>query len=148
MNQVLEQFKNKLAESWNATDKKLHAECRAFYEEHKNEKFESKYYNFKIDAQSYFIEKHCSTKHEREVCLSLYGVEEKNMKDAEKFVENLEQKITAITGEIKEIINYDSEQGTGWKINGEKANAIVLQIYAGGYNIVRLHIRNLIKKVK
>ena len=148
MNATLEQFKNKLAESWNATDKALLKAFNEWKAEHKDERFDIGY-GYTVSPHQYYIHKNGLTKDEADVILyGIYGREEKNEKAAEKFVKNLESRIVSTTGEIKEITDYMTENGSGWKVYGEKANAVVLQIMAGGYNIVRLHVRNLIKTVK
>ena len=148
MNAILEQFKQTLIESWNATDKALLNDFREWEKQHKNEKFDIGV-GYDIGCQYYYIHKHGLTKEEAQIILyGWYGVEERNEKAAEKFVKHLEERITAITGEIKEISEYFSENGNGWKVHGEKGNAIALKIVAGGYNIVRLHVRFLIKAVK
>ncbi len=148
MNQVLEQFKNKLAESWNTTDKALLNEFLEWKKGHKDERFDIGY-GYKVSPEQYYIHQFGLSNHEREIILyGWYGVEEKNMKAAEKFVKNLEEKITAVTGEIKEITEYFTKNGKGWQVIGATGKANVIQIAAGGYNVQRLHIRNLIKQVK
>lgn len=148
MNEILEQFKLTLYESWNKTDKALWDDFNNWHQAHMTERFDIGY-GYDVSPHQYYIFHRQLTKEQSEIILyGLYGVYERNMKAAEKFVKHLEERITAITGEIKEISEYFSENGKGWKVHGEKANAIVLQIYAGGYNIVRLHVRFLIKAVK
>ena len=76
-------------------------------------------------------------------------VVEKITKEAQRFCENLEDRVKSITGEIS---GWElSETGNSlysYLVVGEAGKAKVTQIYAGGYNIVRLHIRNLVKKIK
>ena len=148
MNQVLEKFKQTLIEAWNNADKELHDAYVKFCEEHKSEKFNCG--GMMVSASYYFHAKYAHNRHESDAIY--YGANtsnrEENEKTAEKFVKNLEERIIKVTGEIQEIKDYFTENGNGYKIHGEKGNAIALKIVAGGYNIVRLHIRNLIKKVK
>ena len=134
MNAILEQFKQKLIDSWNATDKALHDDFKNWYKEHKDEKFDIGY-SYNVSPHQYYIHKNGLTREQGEIIWhGWYGVEERNEKAAEKFVKNLEARISNVTGEIKEINNYVTENGKGWKVHGEKANAVVLQIMAGGYN--------------
>lgn len=76
-------------------------------------------------------------------------VVEKNEKEAVRFCEDLEARVVDITGEIIEWELSETENSMyGYLVVGEKGKAKVLQIHAGGYNIVRLHVRNLVKRVK
>ena len=148
MNAVLEELKNKLIESWNKSDEELHEAYVKFCEEHKDEKFD--YARETMSASRYFVVRHATNQHEEYAIY--YGltkfVREENEKQAEKFVKRLQERIEGVVGEIKEITPYSTENGNGWNVTGDKAKAIVLSIMAGGYNIQRLHIRNIIKKVK
>lgn len=148
MNAVLEELKNKLVESWNKSDAELHEAYVKFCEEHKDKKFD--YCGVMMSASKYFITRHAANQHEEYAVY--YGLtktaREENEKQAEKFVKRLQKRIEGVVGEIKEITPYSTENGNGWNVTGDKARAIVLSIMAGGYNIQRLHIRNIIKKVK
>ncbi len=148
MNEVLEQFKNELLESWNKYDAELHDAYLKFCSEHKNERFSCG--GMMVSASFYFHARHASNRHESDAIY--YGANkanrEENERAAERFVKNLEARIINVTGEIRKINDYMTENGNGWKVQGDKANAIVLKIMAGGYNIQRLHVRNIIKIVE
>ena len=148
MNQVLEQFKQMLIDRWNECDAQIHEQYVKFNETHKGERFD--WGSYKVSASTYFAFSHSFSKHETEAMY--YGlsktVREENEKAAQRYVENLERRIQGITGEIKVISYYTTDRGTGWMVTGEQGRAEVLAIEAGGYNIQRLHIRNLVKRVK
>ena len=89
------------------------------------------------------------TTYKRAIGRALTDVVEKNTKEAIKFCESLEAKVVGITGEIIEWrLDSTDKSLYSYLVVGEMGKAKVTQIYAGGYNIVRLHIRNLVKKIK
>lgn len=148
MNEVLEQFKQMLITKWNENDTEIHNQYLKFHEEHRNERFD--WGSRRVSDSEYFSLSHDLSRHE--VQAMYYGldnqVRKENEKAAQRFVENLEKRIEKITGEIQSISYYTTDRGTGWMVRGENGNAEVLTIEAGGYNIQRLHVRNLVKKVK
>jgi len=149
MNEILEQFKQTLIQSWNTTDKARLDDYKKYCEEHKGEKFDDRWSKYKVDAGTHYERTHDLTKHE--IFMIAYGfawAKEENEKAAERFVKTLEERIKGVVGEIQSITTYSTENGGGWQVIGTTGKANVIQIYAGGYNIQRLHIRNLIKKVK
>ena len=89
------------------------------------------------------------TTYKRAIGRALTDVVGKNTKEAIKFCESLEAKVVDITGEIIEWrLDSTDKSLYSYLVVGETGKAKVTQIYAGGYNIVRLHIRNLVKKIK
>ena len=88
------------------------------------------------------------TTYNRAIGMSWNDVVEKNTKEAIKFCESLEEKVVDITGEIIEWSLASTDNSLySYLVVGEMGKAKVTQIHAGGYNIVRLHVRNLVKKV-
>lgn len=73
-----------------------------------------------------------------------------NMEDAKAQIINLYQRVRSITGEVTDWMGITLDIGThGWPILsgfvvGKEGRAKVESIYAGGYNIQRLHIRVLV----
>lgn len=143
MNEALEKMAAMLEERWNATDAELHKQYHEFIEAHRNERFDVM--GRKVDAYTYFTQGF--TNSERDVIT--YGLnyaKERNAKMAKAFVENLEARVKKITGDITGWCVSETEQSRySYIVTGVNGKAKVSQIYAGGYNIVRLHIRNIIK---
>lgn len=145
MNETLKKMAAELETSWNETDAKL-------YEEY--DRLLNNDYTVEVGGGRRI---HASTKflagltaHEAAACR--YGArwyEFENHKAAVKFVLALEAKVVAITGEITECEKGpQSEQSLyTYNVKGVKGAAQVRQIHAGGYNIVRLHIRNIIRSI-
>lgn len=80
-------------------------------------------------------------------------IHENNVKASKEVILDLINRVSFITGEIKDYsqlrLNRDNN---GWlilngNVIGNKGTAKVESIYAGGYNIQRLHIRVLVNKV-
>ncbi len=144
MNETLTKMAAQLEESWNKTDTALKAEYEKYCDENEGKKFDIGY-GYLVSASAKFL--HSRNRHERDVCI--YGrswYEEENKKAATKFVENLEARVASITGTITDwTISETSQSLSSYLVKGEKGTAKVSQIYAGGYNIVRLHIRNIVK---
>lgn len=147
MKEALEKMQAMLEASWNATDGALAAAYEDFCEEHKGERFDIGC-GYRVTAPTKFT--HTLSVHERSACR--YGrewYEKQNAKNAKKFVESLEARVTAITGPITDwAVSETRNSLSSYLVRGEKGTAKVSQIFAGGYNIVRLHIRNLIRKIK
>lgn len=76
-----------------------------------------------------------------------------NMQDAKVLILNLIHRVKDITGEITDWSGITATVGTWGMIVlngvviGKEGRAIVESIYAGGYNIQRLHVRVLVKEV-
>lgn len=144
MNEVLKKMAESLEASWNATDAAIHAAFNQFTESHKDERFDIGW-GYKVTADTKFTA--ALTEHERNACH--YGARwysDENKKAAFAFVSNLEKRVAAITGEVAEWAKSSTEQSlSSYIVKGAKGTAKVSQIYAGGYNIVRLHIRNIVK---
>ena len=146
MNETLKAMTAILEYSWNCTDGEIRKGYLEFCEAHKGERFDIGW-GYKVTASEKYT--HSLSEHERNACY--YGERwfaEQNEKAALKFVENLEARVKAITGEITDWSVSSTEQSlSSYLVRGEKGAAKVSQIYAGGYNIVRLHIRNIVKKI-
>ena len=144
MNEVLRKMAESLEASWNDTDAAIHAAFNEFTESHKDERFDIGW-GYKVTADTKFTA--ALTEHERNACH--YGAiwyRDENKKAAKKFVENLEARVKAITGEITDwSVSGTDNSLYSYIVKGENGTAKVSQIYAGGYNIVRLHIRNIVK---
>lgn len=146
MNEALERMAQMLEERWNATDTELINQYRQFCAEHKDERFDIGW-GRKVTAHDKFT--HTLPKCDQIVITNgITWAMKQNKKQAMAFVENLENKIKAITGEITDWQESTTEQSTySYIVKGTTGSAKVTQVYAGGYNIVRLHIRNLIKAI-
>lgn len=78
-------------------------------------------------------------------------IHNRNVKDARTFVLDLLNRTKAITGEIESWAYVHLTVGTnGYPVlngivEGKEGRAMVESIYAGGYNIQRLHVRVLVK---
>lgn len=87
----------------------------------------------------------------------IYKTEEQihdtNMEDAKRLILNLYNRIKDITGEVTDWNGIQATIGTwgGTVLNGfvigKQGRALVESIYAGGYNIQRLHVRVLVKEI-
>lgn len=75
------------------------------------------------------------------------------MRDATTLCENLVQRTKKIVGTITDYKNLHLEEGShglgvlNGYVAGTDANAYVESVYCGGYNIQRLHVRVLVKKM-
>lgn len=76
---------------------------------------------------------------------SIEWCKERAVKDAANHRKSIEQKVQKMIGDVVEILeDYD-----GWYLNGSNGKRCHMWfIYAGGYNIQRLHTRCLVKEVK
>ena len=79
-------------------------------------------------------------------------IHESNMKDAKSLILNLYNRIKDITGEVTDWSGIKATVGT-WGMTvlnglviGKQGRAEVESIFAGGYNIQRLHVRVLVKE--
>lgn len=131
MNNTLESLKERLENSWNETDQKL---------------FDG--YKAAEDCRAY-LRANCKTRHDYQVCYwGPYSFHEENAKHAKKFCEGLEAKVKDSVGEIVSWSIDGTEQSLwSYTVVGTLGKVKVSQIFAGGYNIVRLHIRNIIRKI-
>lgn len=77
-------------------------------------------------------------------------IHDSNMQDAKEFIINLYYRVKDITGEVTDWRGIELTAGTGGYpvlnglVIGKEGRAYVESIYAGGYNIQRLHIRVLV----
>lgn len=148
MPEVIIEFKNNLIEKWdrfdawkkqeirneyNSFDYRNSEERRTFYS-NMNNKWGRGWYEF-----MYFTQEQ---------------IHNQNVKDAENIVLNLINRTIELCGTITDAqdLSLDSDNQGYLIINGivrgEKGNARVESIGAGGYNIQRYHIRVLVKPVK
>ncbi len=147
MNEALQKLAATLEASWNATDEELVKQYEKFCEEHQGERF---YIGggYSVHAETKFLAG--LSQHEAKACHWGAGwYKPENTHAAERFVDNLQARVEAVVGEITDWSLTSTEQSLySYLVKGEKGKAKVTQIYAGGYNIVRLHIRNIIREVK
>lgn len=143
MNETLKKMVAELETSWNETDAKLYEEYDRLLD---NDYMVGVGGGRKIHASTKFLAG--LTVHEAAACrYRARWYESENYKAALKFVLALQAKVIAITGEITAWEKGpQSEQSLyTYNVKGVKGAAQVRQIHAGGYNIVRLHIRNIIR---
>ena len=135
--QTLDEMVTMLEESWNKTDEARLADYRE----------KCPVINGRADMHAFHEYIRPLTAHERNVCFyGAYWYKEENHKAAYKFVKNLEHRVMAITGPITDWSLSSTEQSlNSYIVKGANGTAKVSQIYVGGYNIIRLHIRNLVK---
>ena len=148
MNEALENFRQQLIDNWNRHDEELRNDFLKFEKDHEEQRFEL--FGRKVSVGGYYSFINHLNKHDTYVMY--YGAtptsKAENEKEATKYVMNLQERVEKITGEILDIQKKPTENGDGWYVRGLKGNAEVLNIFAGGYNIVKLHVRSLVKKVK
>ena len=148
MNEALEKFRQQLIDNWNHHDEALRNDFLKFEADHEGQTFT--YGSIHPSVSQYYAYINHLNKHDTYVMY--YGVtptsKAENEKEATKYVMNLKERVEKITGEILDIQKKLTENGDGWYVKGLKGNAEVLNIFAGGYNIVKLHVRSLVKKVK
>lgn len=146
MNKALEKMAEMLEARWNATDEELIKQYRDFLEAHKGERFDIGW-GRPVTAHDKFTH-NLTAAEQKAISNGRNWAIKENAKQAKEFVKNLETRVKAITGEITDWSESETEQSTySYIVTGEKGKAKVSQIYAGGYNIVRLHIRNIIKAI-
>ncbi len=146
MNETLESMAATLKASWNKTDAALRAAYEQFCAENEGKTFDIGW-GYPVGPSGKFT--HGLTRHEIDACRFGRGWwEEENSKAARKFVEGLEARVAAITGAITKWTASSTDNSLySYVVKGAKGTAKVSQIYAGGYNIVRLHIRNIVKAI-
>ena len=133
MHKALETLKKHLVEKWCEYDRNARDEFAKCKESDEFDRW------FRIYGKATY---------NRAIGRSWNDVVEKNTKEAIKFCESLEAKVVDITGEIIEWSLSSTDNSLySYLVVGEMGKAKVTQIHAGGYNIVRLHVRNLVKKV-
>ena len=146
MNEVLAKLTRQLEDSWNKTDALLVDAYDKYCQEHKGETFNLGW-RYKVSAETKFLAG--KSRHEQQACQ--YGRSwymEENHKMARRFAENLESRLVAVIGQVHSIEKDSTEQSIySYTAVGANGRAKISQIFAGGYNIVRLHIRNIIRKL-
>lgn len=85
--------------------------------------------------------------------LSDEKIRQNNERDGKNLILDLLKRVTKITGAVIDWSGLELTQGnTGAVLNGivigEEGKARVESIYAGGYNIQKLHVRTLVKPMK
>jgi len=134
MPEIFTQLKNELVENWDKYDKERRAWLKDEY--HKL-------------GYSEFVKKHNYSDYQ-----FMYTTDDQihasNERDAEALIINLYNRVKDITGEVTSWENIHATVGTwgGTVLNGyvtgKEGTAKVESIYAGGYNIQRLHVRVLV----
>ena len=146
MNETLKRMADMLEARWNSTDEELIKQYREFCEAHSGERFDIGW-GRKVTAHDKFTH-NLTAAEQKAISYGKSWAFSQNAKQAQAFVKNLETRVKAITGEITDWQESETEQSTySYIVIGEKGKAKVSQIYAGGYNIVRLHVRNIIKAI-
>lgn len=135
---TLKELENILVKNWNEYDKERKAFLEEEYKQLGFTDFIQQYYQIGYDIVYSNIE-------------SLY---KKNEQNARLIILDLYNRVKSITGNIIDWENIHLEYGNnniptlnGYVI-GENGRAEVHSIYAGGYNIQKLHIRTLVKEVQ
>ena len=126
-----------LIEQWDAYDKKKREECRGFYKAFGYKEFRKKY----------------SRAHYELMYKTDDDIHRINAKDARALVIDLYRRVRGITGEVTNWDGIEATQGT-WgftvlngTVQGKQGKCKVESIFAGGYNIQRLHIRVLTHEI-
>ena len=132
MPETLKTLQRELAEQWTASDIKRRESLKERYETDEN--FRNNYYKYE---QEHIFRK-----------LSDEEIRVQAEKSAEKWIFDLLVRIESITGEIT---SWDKIRLCGHALNGEvigqQGRVQVETIVAGGYNIQRVHLRALVKKI-
>lgn len=146
---ILIQFKDNLIEKWDAWDRWKREEIRTEYRNEPRWQDRQSYREF----QTAMREKWGRGWYDF-MSLSDDQIHKANVTAAQSIVENLVNRTSEICGTITdcESLSLDSDNQGYLIINGiirgEKGNARVSSIGAGGYNIQRYHIRVLVKPIK
>lgn len=96
-----------------------------------------------------FIKKHNCTDYEFRFKTD-EDIHKANESDARFFILDLLNRVKEVTGEVTDWDDIRLEYGNAFPVlngivKGKEGTAVVESIYAGGYNIQRLHIRTLVK---
>lgn len=146
MNEALTKLAAHLEASWNDTDEALFNQYVEFCDAHKDERF---YVGggYSVHAETKFLAG--LSQHEAKACQWGAGwYKPENKRCAVKFAENLQARVESLVGEVTDWSTSSTENSLySYLVKGSKGSVKVTQIYAGGYNIVRLHVRNIIKKI-
>lgn len=131
--EAMKVFQEELARRWDAWDKAWREMLKAKYKEMSYSEFVHKY--------SYNAYESMYTTDEQ--------IHENNLRDSKLIILDLYNRVKAITGEITSWDDLRVEDGNmGAVLNGivygKTGKAEVESIYAGGYNIQRLHVRTLV----
>lgn len=138
--EVMKQLRDSLVEHWDGSD----ARRQAFQEAQLKELGYSKF----IKAFGY-------SAYEFVMYETTESIHKNNVREADNTILNTVERIKNITGEITDVGKYLTVEPDNngcmilnGLIRGEKGTAILNSIYAGGYNIQRLHIRVLVAPYK
>ncbi len=137
MPEVFKELQKQLVKEWNEFDKNRRESLRKEYKELGYDEF------FRKHGRAGWELKNKSDEE----------INKDNVRDSENLVIDLYNRVHEITGEIKTWSNIRMDYGThGFPIltgyvKGKNGTAKVESIFAGGYNIQRLHIRVLVHKI-
>lgn len=141
--EIFKTFRNNVVKAWTAHDMKV----KAFYRAQYNSLMEE-FGNW--DGYTAFIKKYKHSAYEF-MNTDEEDFRKANEKSADRLVLNLWNRVKEKTGTPTEF-DLHLENGNAWEgivingvVKGTEGNAVVESIYAGGYNIQKLHIRTLVK---
>lgn len=145
MPEAIKEFAIKMENIWNEYDKNEKARLRDEYE-----RLNSLYPKNSIQGYKDFIKMYKYQGYEK-MYTSDEDIEKANKKAVDQLILNLFERVIDKTGKITDASCLTVSNGnSGYAVingvvYGEKGNAIVESIGAGGYNIQRYHIRTLVK---
>lgn len=134
--QAMKDCESMLIEEWDEGDKRLRAYYKEQYKELGYREFTKKFNHSNYDFISITDEQ----------------IHNSNVKAARNFVLDLLNRVKEVTGEVTDWAGVRLEAGNTFPVlngivKGKEGTAEVESIYAGGYNIQRLHIRTLVKAI-
>ena len=130
----MKRMQAELVEEWDRWDKERRDRVKAAYKELGWTEFRKKYTRADYDFKDFTDEK----------------IHEQNVQDAKYLIIDLYYRVKDITGEVTDWSGISAEVGThGFTVlngcvEGKEGIAVVESIFAGGYNIQRLHVRVLV----
>lgn len=133
--EALKRMQNELVDEWNKYDKNRRDRLKAEYRELGYKAFFEKHNKYDYDFKDQTDEQ----------------IERRNEQDAKDMIINLIYRVRDVVGEITDWGGIRATIGTwgGTVLNGfvigTEGQASIESIYAGGYNIQRLHVRVLVK---
>lgn len=157
-------FADRTIDLWDAWDKRKKKECEKAREEYRKLSHEHcEIFNDwrnrddrkeelrKLDKKMNELE---SNAHHKLLDMTEEDIHRANIENCKKLILNFYDEVIGITGTIDTFDNIRlSVDNSGYCtingfVQGEKGKATVKSIYAGGYNIQRLHVRVLVHEVK
>lgn len=135
MPEAMKQLRDFLIGHWDETDNRRHA---SLYEKLKEMGYTEFVKKFKYNAYQFVKYETPETIHKA------------NVREADNMIFNTIERVGEITGKITDCKELTAAPGNGGLlllngyIEGEKGTATLNSIYAGGYNIQRLHVRVLV----